>query len=284
MIPLKRVDHIAMAAADYRAQAARLEKLFGFKFLHAFESSDPADFSGCVSQVPGTQIEFEVISPNGPKNFVQRFLDEEGPGLHHITMEVEDIHAAAAELERLGIKPFGGIQDDGMWHLTYVHPKDSGGVLYQLFVSHVPPRDEDRSTPSGGICGVKRVDHVSAAVRDLDQQIAFQERVFGMELASRWTDDQLGYHGAVMRIPGSLLEFEMIQASRPDSFVQRFIDGHRPGMHHVCIEVESVDHTVEALKAEGIEAFGGIVESDWHRHTFLHPRDSGGVLFQLFEE
>ena len=41
---------------------------------------------------------------------------------------------------------------------------------------------------------------------------------------------------------------------------------------------------IAGMRAEGVEPFGGIVESDWHRHTFLHPRDSGGVLFQLFEE
>ncbi|MBE0610232.1 MAG: hypothetical protein IH609_12695 [Dehalococcoidia bacterium] len=32
------------------------------------------------------------------------------------------------------------------------------------------------------------------------------------------------------------------------------------------------------------DVFGGIVDEGWKKHTFLHPRDSGGVLFQLFEE
>ena len=54
-------------------------------------------------------------------------------------------------------------------------------------------------------------------------------------------------------------------------------------MHHVCIEVASVEAAAEGLRANGIEPFGGIIESDWKRHTFFHPRDSGGVLFQLVE-
>lgn len=284
MLPIKRVDHISMAAASWRDQSARLERLLGFKFLHDWKPDAEDGFSGCVSQVRGTGIEFEVISPAGPKSFVQRFLDESGPGLHHITVEVTDIEEAAAELERQGMKPFGGITDDGAWRLTYIHPKDSGGILWQLFVPHrAAPGDVDRNA-GGGVVNLQRVDHVSMACTDLDRQIEWQSRVFGMEQISRWTEDHLGYEGAVMTIPGSLLQFEMIMPVRPDSFVQKFIDTRRAGMHHVCCEVASVEAAAEALRREGIQPFGGIIESDWKRHTFLHPRDSGGVLFQLFEE
>jgi methylmalonyl-CoA/ethylmalonyl-CoA epimerase len=271
-----------MGHASWKEQSERLERLLGFKFLHYFPAGG-ADFDGCVSQVPGTEIEFEVISPAGPDSFVTKFLDENGPGLHHITIEVPDIHQAAAEIERLGMKPFGGIQDDGAWHLTYIHPKDSGGILWQLFVPHKFPAEQDRTT-TGGATSVTRVDHVSLAVRDLDVQVAWQERVFGMEALERWTDDALGYHGCVMRIPNSKLQFEIMAPSRPDSFVQKFIDARRQGMHHICCVVESVDRAAAALKANGIEPFGGVIESGWHRHTFIHPKDSGGVLFQLFEE
>jgi hypothetical protein len=27
-----------------------------------------------------------------------------------------------------------------------------------------------------------------------------------------------------------------------------------------------------------------VIDSDWKMHTFVHPRDSGGMLFHLFEE
>lgn len=273
-----------MGAADWRAQSQKLERLLGFKFLYSFPASEQTGFDGSISQVPGTGIEFEVLSPAGTNSFVQRFLDEQGPGLHHITVEVPDINEAAAELQRLGMKPFGGIQDDGAWHLTYIHPKDSGGILWQLFVPHRLPPEMDRTT-TGGLVGLKRVDHVSMAVADLDRQVEWQARVLGMVEQARWRDDALGYDGCVMTIPDSLLEFEVIAPSRPDSFVQKFIAERRAGMHHICCAVESVDAAAAALRADGIEPFGGVIADDqWHKHTFIHPRDSGGVLFQLIEE
>jgi methylmalonyl-CoA epimerase len=272
-----------MAAPSWREQADRLQKLLGFKFLHNWEAKPGEDFAGCVSQVRGTGIEFEIIEPAGEDSFVRKFIEERGPGLHHITVEVEDIHATIAELERLGITPFGGLVDDGVWLLTYIHPKESNGILWQLFVPKEPPRDIDRSA-GGGIVDLQRVDHVSMAVTDIDRQAEWQNRVLGMQELNRWRDDELGYIGSIMSIPGSLLQFEMMQPTRPDSFVQKFIDTRRQGMHHVCCEVASVERAAEALRAEGIEPFGGIIESDWKKHTFLHPKDSGGVLFQLFEE
>ncbi len=284
MLNVKRVDHISMAAPAWKPQAEKLEKLLGFKLLHSFGGNGASDFDGSVSQVRNTGIEFEVICPNRPDSFVQKYLDQNGGGgLHHITLEVHDIHETAAELERMGIKPFGGIQDDGMWNLTYIHPKDSGGILWQLFVAHKQPPEVDRSA-GGGIVDLQRVDHVSMAVPDLEKQIAWQQKVFGGEIEGRWEEEHLGYYGAIMTLPGSKLKFEMIQPSRPDSFVQKFIDTKRPGMHHICCEVASVEKAAEALRANGIEPFGGVIDSDWKKHTFIHPRDSGGVLFQLFEE
>ena len=273
-----------MGHASWKDQSAWLQRILGFKLLHSFGASGGSDFDGCVSQAPGTDIEFEVISPSGPRSFVQKFLDEAGPGLHHITVEVPDIKEAAAGLERLGLKPFGGITKDGMWDLTYIHPKESGGILWQLFEPYKFPDPADRST-TGGAVGLKRVDHVSMAVPLLEKQLEWQQRVFGMVPGETWIDDELGYTGCVLTIPNSQLQFELIAPTRPESFVQKFIDTRRAGMHHICCEVASVDACAAALKAEGIEPFGGIIEGgDWHRHTFIHPRDSGGVLFQLFEE
>jgi methylmalonyl-CoA/ethylmalonyl-CoA epimerase len=279
---LKRADHISMAAADWRPQQAKLERLLGFTFVHSWGAHDGQDFSGCVSQVRNTGIQFEIIQPAGEGSFVQKFLDSNGPGLHHITVEVEDMDETVAELRRQGIEPFGGVQDDGDWIQTYIHPRDSGGILWQLFVSKSGHTGTAEGAP--GIVNLQRVDHVSMAVPDIDKQVEWLERVLGFQDMGRFENGQQAFYGCNLTIPGSKLRFEVIAPSRPESFVQKFIDSRRPGMHHICCEVASVHATAKALKSEGIEPFGGVIESDWKPHTFLHPRDSGGVLFQLFEE
>ncbi len=277
MLQIKRLDHVSMAAANWRSQADRLQSLFGFKFLSSWDGLGADDFSGCVSQIPGADLEFEVITPNGPENFVQKFLNTAGPGPHHITIEVEDINAAASELERLGVDPFGGVQDDGEWYVTYVHPRDSRGVLYQLFVSHREEREVDRRTTGGGICDVKRARLVSIDSPDLDEQIKFQERVFGMDLEARSTDSTTGESLAVMRLPQSELRFEFVHGRLG------LPEGSRPGIHHLALEVGSVERALEALRGSGVEpaqAGTGPAIPAWD----VLPADAGGVRFRLFEE
>ena len=64
---------------------------------------------------------------------MRRFLGQRGPGLHHVTFEVTDIEAAAKVLRERGIEPVG-MRVEGAWNKElFIHPRDTGGVLIQLY-------------------------------------------------------------------------------------------------------------------------------------------------------
>ena len=129
----KRLDHVSLAVADAGRAMAFYEKLFGLETDHEFTSPEEG-FQGGVFNMPNAQAQLEILEPSDPNSFLHKFLGERGPGVHHITIEVEDIDAAAAYLrEEMGIEPFRGVWSDGDWRQTFIHPRDSGGVLYQLF-------------------------------------------------------------------------------------------------------------------------------------------------------
>ena len=283
MLEIKHFDHISMAAQSWREQQDRIERLVGFRFLREFTAGPTTPFNGCVAVMAGTDVQWEVLEPNGPDSFVQRFLDQRGPGFHHLAVEVPDIEAAAAELERLGVTPFSGITQDRSWRMTYIHPKEGAGVLWQIFE---PFRwsNPDPVEPVEGLAGVRRVDHVSLAAEDLDRQAEWHARVFGMEEERRWELPEQGYRGCLMRIPTTEMRFEILAPLGERGFLQDFLAKRGQGLHHVSCEVASVDGAVERLRAEGIEPPGGVIDRSWKRNCFIGPRDSGGVLFQLFEE
>ena len=90
------------------------------------------EFKGVAMNIPGSPTQWEILEPFGDDSFLHRFLAERGPGMHHATFEVEDIEKAAATLRRYGVEPFGeGIAND--WKQLFIHPRDSGGVLIQLY-------------------------------------------------------------------------------------------------------------------------------------------------------
>src|SRR5512139_1388551 len=81
-----------------------------------------------------------------------------------------------------------------------------------------------------------RVDHVSVAVNSIDRALAFFRAVFPLEMRAQpcrgytddfnWCDFYIGQ-----------FKLELIEATRPDSFVRRFIDKRGEGLHHLSLEV-----------------------------------------------
>ena len=63
---------------------------------------------------------------------LRRFLNDRGPGLHHVTFQVTSVDDATKELQEFGFEPFGGRSYQG-YKEVFIHPRDTGGVLIQLY-------------------------------------------------------------------------------------------------------------------------------------------------------
>ena len=133
---LKRIDHVSMAVWKLDEQVEFFTKVFGWKEAGRF-TNEKEGFAGCVLDVPGAdgqrQMQWEILEPIGENSFIAKFLNERGPGLHHVTLEVENADKAAGSLRECGIEPFGGPRVSYDWKEMFIHPKSSGGVLFQLF-------------------------------------------------------------------------------------------------------------------------------------------------------
>lgn len=130
--------------------------------------------------------------------------------------------------------------------------------------------------------GLKRVDHISMAVWKIDDQLPFFTELLGLTLAGRWRNEKEGYAGAVLDFPGKQLQMEILEPIGEDSFVARFLKERGPGFHHVTIETDDVERASAAMRAFGVEPFGGITGPDDFRHTYIHPKSSGGLLWQVY--
>jgi methylmalonyl-CoA/ethylmalonyl-CoA epimerase len=108
-----------------------LTELFGMKLLGRWENPQ-SGYNGATLEVPGSNTQWELLEPVGEDSFLVKFLSERGPGLHHVTFEVESVEKATEALKQKGMEPFGGRKYEN-YKEVYVHPRDSGGVLFQLY-------------------------------------------------------------------------------------------------------------------------------------------------------
>src|SRR5690349_9508859 len=106
VLPFKRIDHVSFATPSIDDSLKWFAALFGAKEVER-SRVEREGFTFATLEIPNAQIKFELIEPAGENSFVARFLEERGPGFHHMTVIVDDVQQAAAELEAQNIRPFG---------------------------------------------------------------------------------------------------------------------------------------------------------------------------------
>ncbi len=129
---IKRLDHVAWVVKKLEDALPLLTNLMGMTVEGRFENPE-VGFRGVGLRVPGGTGHFELIEPYDENSYLHKFIEEKGPGLHHVTFEVEDAHAAAKAMQDFGIEPWGGVNESHGWVEAFIHPKDSGGVLFQFY-------------------------------------------------------------------------------------------------------------------------------------------------------
>ena len=129
-----------------------------------------------------------------------------------------------------------------------------------------------------------RIDHIGIACHDLEAKAAFYESTFGLAVVHRETNEVQGVREAMLLVsPGSYLQ--LLEPTRADSPVGKFLARNGEGVHHIGYGVEDVEAALAALGAQGVP----LVDSQ-PRHgsmgasiAFLHPKGVGGVLTELVQ-
>lgn len=133
--------HICQAHPNRDEISRWYERAMGMREIYRTPDGAWADMATLMLTVPGSQIIWEIIQPVGEDSHVQRYINQRGAGLHHVTLEVHDWERAMAACEHHGIPTFGlteGETDGARWCDNFIHPKQTGGVLVQLFWEERP--------------------------------------------------------------------------------------------------------------------------------------------------
>jgi methylmalonyl-CoA epimerase len=84
--------------------------------------------------IPVGHSALELLEPTSGDSVIARYVDKRGPGLHHITLRVDDIHAALEQLRARGVRlvdeqPRRGAEGA---LVAFIHPSAAHGVLVEL--------------------------------------------------------------------------------------------------------------------------------------------------------
>ena len=127
-----------------------------------------------------------------------------------------------------------------------------------------------------------KLSHISIAVRGINKFARLYENLFGIKFSSPKFLQSQKVNLSFGETEG--VKLELISPASEDSPIAKFLVKKGEGLHHICLEVENLDLTLEDLKKKGVEVIGApTIGGSGKRIVFLHPKSTGGVLVELKE-
>lgn len=226
------------------------------------------------------QGEIELLEPTRPDTGVARFLDSRGEGMHHLCFATDNIEAELETARERGLslidqQPRPGLA--GM--IAFVHPRSTGGVLVEYAQ---PPHEGEANArqPSGGI-GIRELDHVVVAVRDLDARVQMYRQNFALQEERRVPLPQFGAHAALLQTLGPSY-IELLTPTDNAGPLATFLQERGEGLYRLSLAVADLDRARQSFAVQGIEP-DSPREVLGHRMWSLPLRATHGVSLQLIE-
>jgi methylmalonyl-CoA/ethylmalonyl-CoA epimerase len=129
------LDHIGIAVRDLETTLAFYRDALGLD-IEASEDVPSQQVRAHFLQVGEPRL--ELLEATAPESPIAKYVEKRGPGLHHITLRVDDIHAALERLKAKGVRLVDNEPRPGAEGalIAFVHPAATGGVLVELKQSH----------------------------------------------------------------------------------------------------------------------------------------------------
>ena len=126
---VKKIDHIAVVVKDVEKAVKLYADMFGFEEVEKMDGPG-GEFTSIM--IAAGDIRVELFQPLKEGSF-QRFLDERGGGLHHVSFLTDDIEGELKTLKTQGKKL---LNEEPMElpgaKVAFVHPGAAENVLIEL--------------------------------------------------------------------------------------------------------------------------------------------------------
>lgn len=124
------IDHLGIAVKSL-AQAKKFYEQLGLKVMDE-EVVDQEKVR--LAMVPIGESRIELLEPTSDDSPIAKFLAKRGEGLHHVSLQVDDLAGTVERLKQSGVRLVSDeIKVGAGGHLyVFVHPSSAGGVLIEL--------------------------------------------------------------------------------------------------------------------------------------------------------
>ena len=132
---------------------------------------------------------------------------------------------------------------------------------------------------------IGKLNHIAIAVPNIKEAADQYRNIFGAKVSEEVEQPDHGVTTVFIDLGNT--KIELLEVLGEDSPIQKFIDKNpKGGMHHICLEVESINDAIEKLNTHEVSITGtGKPKIGAHGKpvVFLHPKNCNGTLIELEE-
>lgn len=128
---LKKIDHIGIAVHSLQEVKSVFQSVFSLEPDYQEEVEDQG-VKVAGFQIGETHLEF--LEPTRADSPVAKYLEKRGQGIHHIAINVDNIHRTMEQIEQQGLKLIDRQPRTGAGgkQIAFAHPKSLFGILLEL--------------------------------------------------------------------------------------------------------------------------------------------------------
>lgn len=131
---------------------------------------------------------------------------------------------------------------------------------------------------------MNKIEHIGIAVKDLEKSNLLFASLLG---SSHYKIEEVESEGVKTSFfKSGPNKVELLEATKPDSPIAKFIDKKGEGIHHIAFAVDDINKEIERLQNEGFTVLNTIPKkgADNKLVAFLHPKSTNGVLIELCQD
>jgi len=131
---------------------------------------------------------------------------------------------------------------------------------------------------------VEKIEHIGIAVKDIEEANKVYEKLLGVSPYKMESVESEGVNTSFFQTGES--KIELLEASKPESAIAKFIEKKGEGIHHIAFAVKDIKAEMKRLSEEGFTILNEEpkIGADNKLVCFIHPKNTKGVLVELCQE
>lgn len=128
-----------------------------------------------------------------------------------------------------------------------------------------------------------KINHLGIATKNIEEALDFWQDSLGLEnIHTETVEDQ---KVRVAMLPVGESRIELLEPTSDDSPISKFLEKRGPGIHHIAIEVEDIEASLNTLKEKGMRLIDEMPRTgaEGCLVAFIHPSSTNGVLLELVQ-